>query len=70
MSTEPQPLTPQEIAFHRAQAAGGISPSLEICKRFILTIRKTFLASPKAVAKGKTTRNAKAKPDEAQIDFF
>ena len=62
--------TPQELAQHRAEAAAGITPSFEIVAKFIRTIRRTFLASPKAVEKGKTTRNAKPKPDESQIDFF
>ena len=64
------PLTQAEAAFHRAEAAQGKTPSFEIVRRFIATIRKGFLASPKAVEKGKTTRNAKPKVDESQVDFF
>jgi hypothetical protein len=62
--------TPAELAAHRADAAAGKTPTLEIVRKFILTIRKTFLASPKAVEKGKTTRNVKPKLLEDQVDFF
>ncbi len=65
-----QPLTPLEIAQYRAQAAAGKTPSLSIVRRFILTIRKTFSASPVKTEKAQKTRNAKPKPDESQIDFF
>ena len=65
-----EPLSPAELAHHRAAAASGITPSFEIVGRFVATIRKTFLSQPKAVEKGKTTRNAKPKVSEDQIDFF
>ena len=64
------PLTPREIAALRLQAEQGKTPSLDIVRRFIATIRKTFLASPKKVEKSKVSRNSKAKPDESQVDFF
>ena len=66
----PKPLTQAEIAHYRALAAAGETPSFSIVARFVATIRKTFLSQPKAVEKGKTTRNAKPKPDESQVDFF
>ena len=69
--TPPEPLSPSELALYRAQAAKGETPSLEIIRRFIATIRKNFLASPRAVEKGKTTRNAKPpKATDDQVDFF
>ena len=65
------PLSPQEKAKYQAEAAAGKTPSLNIVRRFILTIRKAYLASPKAVEKSKVTRNAKPPgKDESQIDFF
>ena len=66
----PNPLTKEELAFHRAEAAKGNSPSPEVVARFIATIRKNFLSSPKAVEKGKTTRNKKPTVSEDQITFF
>lgn len=65
-----KPLSPQEIALYRSQASGGNPPSLGIIRRFVLTIRKTFSASPSKVEKVSKTRNSKPKPDENQIDFF
>ena len=65
-----EPLTPQEIALYRSQASAGKTPSLGIVRRFILTIRKTFAASPVKTEKAQKTRNAKPKPDENQVDFF
>lgn len=67
---EDLPLSPSEIAHHRAQAAMGKTPSLNIIRRFIITIRKTFSASPAKTEKAQKPRTAKAKPDESQIDFF
>lgn len=69
--THPEKLTPAELAHYRAQAAKGETPSLDIVRRFIATIRKNFLSSPAKVEKGKTTRNAKpAKTSDDQVDFF
>jgi hypothetical protein len=64
------PLTAAEQAHYRSLAARGETPSLDIIRRFIATIRKTFSASPIKVEKASKTRNAKPKPDESQIDFF
>jgi hypothetical protein len=66
----PEPLTKSEIETYRARAAAGETPSLDIVSRFIATIRKSFLSSPKAVEKGKTTRNAKAKASDSDADEF
>lgn len=70
MENTPKPFTTAELTAARAEAATGKTPSFETCRRFIATIRKNFLSSPKAVEKGKTTRNAKPKVSEDQIDFF
>lgn len=64
------PLSREELSKYRALAASGETPSLDIIRRFVRTIRKNFLASPKAVEKGKTTRNKKAVVTDDQIDFF
>lgn len=69
-SLDDTPLTKGEIETARAKADKGETPSLSLVRRFILTIRKNFTASPKAVEKAKVTRNKKAVPDEKQIDFF
>ncbi len=69
-SPDDEPLTPAEISLYRSQASAGKTPPLSIVRRFILTIRKTFAASPAKVEKASKTRNAKPKPDENQIDFF
>ena len=69
-SPSPEKFSPAELTLHRTAAERGETPTLEIVRKFIITIRKNFLASPKAVEKGKTTRNAKPKVDESQIDFF
>jgi len=64
------PLTPAEKAHYTAEASAGRTPSLEIVKRFILTIRKSFTANPNLGEKSQKSRTAKAKPDDKQIDFF
>ena len=64
------PLSTEEIRAARAAAARGESLPLDTVRRFVLAIRKSFLASPKAVEKAKTTRNAKPKPDESAVDFI
>lgn len=63
-----EPLSPEELAAHRAAAASGKIPSLEICRRFVLNIRKNWLAKPEEKTKGKS-RTVKAKPDE-NLEFF
>lgn len=65
------PLSREELAHYRLLSERGETPPLSIIRRFVLTIRKNFLSSPKTIEKGKTTRNAKPKPtDDTQIDFF
>lgn len=64
------PLTPAEKAKYSAEASQGKTPSLEIVKRFILTIRKSFLASPVKVEKSKVSRNKAPTISEDQMDFF
>ena len=68
--TSPETFTKEELAFHRAEAAAGKTPSFDIVRKFIITMRKGFLASPRAVEKGKKSRDAKPKVDESQVDFF
>lgn len=58
-----------ELATHREAAARGSIPSLEVCAKFIRSIRKTWNAMPKAKTTGKS-RVKKEKPDERQVDFF
>lgn len=71
MENSTTPLSDSEVAAARAAIARGETPSFELVKRFILRIRKTFLASPKAVEKGKTSRNVKPKASEEDVaDFF
>lgn len=64
------PLTPAEVAAYRLAAEQGKTPSLGIVRRFVLTIRKTFLANPAKVEKSKVSRNTKPVVSENQIDFF
>lgn len=65
------PLSDAEVAAARAAIARGETPSFELVRRFIARIRKTFLSSPKAVEKGKTSRNTKPKASEEEVaDFF
>ena len=64
------PLTPAEVKACQALAQSGEIPPLGLVKRFVLTIRKTFLASPKTVEKSKVTRNKAAPISPDQIDFF
>lgn len=64
------PLTREEIAHYRALAEKGETPSLDIVRRFVATIRKTFNSTPKAVEKSKVSRNTKPKLTEDQLDFF
>ena len=65
------PLSDSEIAAARAAIARGETPSFDLVRRFVARIRKTFLASPKAVEKGKTSRNTKPKASEEDVaDFF
>lgn len=70
MSDPIEPFTPAELAHHRALADKGETPTLEIVRRFVHTIRTKFSASPTAVAKGKKTRTVAPKVNEDQIDFF
>jgi len=65
-----EPFTPAELAEHRARAEKGETPTLEIVRRFVHTIRTKFTSSPTAVAKGKKSRNVAEKVNEDQIDFF
>lgn len=70
MADEIPPLSPQEKAHYTAEASAGRTPSLEIIRRFIATIRKSFTANPNLGEKSQKPRTAKAKPDDKQIDFF
>lgn len=69
MSDSPQPLSKDEAAALRASTAAGNPPTLDILRRFIATIRKTWTAKPDAQTKGKS-RDKKPVADENQIDFF
>jgi len=63
------PLSKTEIAEARSKAEKGETPSFSLVRRFILTIRKNFSASPAAVEKSKVSRNKS--PDKPQdVDFF
>lgn len=65
------PLSPKDLQACRDIAAQGNTPPLGLVRRFVLTIRKTFLASPKTVERSKVSRNSKpAPPTPDQIDFF
>ena len=64
------PLSPTEHKACQALAQTGEIPPLGLVRRFVLTIRKTFLASPKTVEKSKVTRNKPATKTPDQIDFF
>lgn len=68
MNSEETPFTPTELAAHRVSAAAGNIPSLEICRKFVLTIRKNWAAKPEEKTKGKS-RDKVAKPDE-NLSFF
>lgn len=63
-------LSSAEIAEGRAKAARGEVLSLDFLRRVILTMRRSFTASPVAVEKSKKTRNSKPVVTEDQIDFF
>ena len=64
-----EPLTKAEADAARSAAAAGRPPSLETLRRFIATIRKSWLAKPPEQTKGKS-RDKKPLVDENQIDFF
>ena len=64
-----EPLTKAEADAARAEASAGRPPSLEILRRFIATIRKSWLAKPPEKTQGKSRTKA-APVDESQIDFF
>ncbi len=64
-----EPLSKSEADALRARAAAGEPPSFESLRRFIATIRKSWLAKPDAQTKGKS-RDKKAPPSEDQVDFF
>ena len=64
------PLSPAEKRACQETAAQGETPPLGLVRRFILTIRKTFSASPKTVEKSKVSRVKTAQKTPDQIDFF
>ena len=67
----PIPLSDDERKALTAKAAAGEIPTLEICRRFIATIRKSLAAAPKRTEKGNKSRNKKAETSEDDIkDFF
>lgn len=66
----PLPLTETERLHYQSQAERGIMPDLSITRRFIATIRKSILASPKKLEKTAKTRNKTPDVDENNIDFF
>jgi hypothetical protein len=63
------PLSKTEAAEARARASAGEMPSLDLLRRFVATIRQSWLAKPDAQTKGKS-REKKPSPDDKQIDFF
>lgn len=63
------PLSKSEQAEARARASAGEMPSLETLRRFVATVRKSWLAKPDTQTKGKS-RDKKPAPDDKQIDFF
>lgn len=66
----PIPLTEDERKHYQSLAEKGTPPTLDIVRRFIATIRKSILSSPKKVEKTKTSRNKKPAVNEDQVDFF
>lgn len=64
------PLSPADLKACQEIASQGVTPPLGLVRRFVLTIRKTFLASPKTVEKSKVTRNKPPVKTPDQIDFF
>lgn len=68
--TAAQPLTPAEKLQAEKDAQQGKLPSMELCRRFIATIRKAITSVPKVEASAKKTRDKKPKTTEDQIDFF
>ena len=62
------PLTEEERKHYQALAAQGKIPTLEICRRFIATIRKNF--TPEQTANAKKSRVKTPVKSEDQIDFF
>lgn len=64
-----QPLTKGEADTLRARGSAGEMPSLESLRRFVATIRKSWLSKPDSQTKGKS-RDKKAPPSEDQVDFF
>lgn len=69
MSTPPDTFSKEELARHRAEAAKGIIPSLEIVAKFIRTIRKSWTAMPSDKKEGKH-KVKKADDSQKEIDFF
>jgi hypothetical protein len=66
----PEPLSKAEITHYRSLAERGEIPPLPIIRRFIATIRKSFLAVPSAKQEKAKNRTAKPKVDENDIDFL
>lgn len=62
------PLSKDEAADARRRAERGEILPLEILRRFVATIRKSYTALPKE-AQSKT-REKTPPPDDRQIDFF
>jgi hypothetical protein len=65
-SSDSLPLTSAEIDALRAKEARG-ELTLEDTRRFILSVRASFLAAPKAVTK---SRNAPKAPPAESVDFI
>lgn len=68
-NSETPPLTRQELAHYRQEAAAGRLPSLEIIRRFIATIRKGWTSKPEEKTKGKSRTKAPTVTED-KIDFF
>jgi hypothetical protein len=65
------PLTKEEAAAMKAEAARGNFPTLDTLKRYLLAFRTSFLADASKTEKAAKTRNKKAPPKNPdQIDFF
>lgn len=68
--TPAQPLTPAEKLEAEKNAQQGKLPSMDLCRRFIATIRQAVTSVPKLEKAAKKSRVKAPVLNENQVDFF
>lgn len=68
--TPPEPLSIEEQAHYRKKAELGETPTLDIVRRWVATMRKSILASPTKTANAKKGRNKKVVATEDDVGKF